>query len=73
MQLNIDGEYGGDAPVRFENLNHHIEVVANVSPIENEIKNLSDEERAKMESIFDSEMISNEQIASETKLPKEIE
>jgi len=73
LMINLDGEYGGDAPVRFENLNHHIEVVANVSPIENEIKNLSDEERAKMESIFDSEMISNEQIASETKLPKEIE
>src|SRR5699024_5464971 len=73
LMINLDGEYGGGAPVRFENLNHQIKVVANVSPIENEIKNLSDEERAKMESIFDSEMISNEQIASETKLPKEIE
>lgn len=52
LMINLDGEYGGDAPVRFENLNHHIEVVANRSLMEVEIEELSDEKRDKMASIF---------------------
>lgn len=52
LMINLDGEYGGDAPVRFENLNHHVEVVANLSPMEVEIQDLSYEEKVKMASIF---------------------
>lgn len=33
IKVNLDGEYGGDAPMRFENLNQHIEFVANRSAI----------------------------------------
>lgn len=73
LMINLDGEYGGDAPVRFENLNHHIEVIANVSPIENEIKDLSDEEKAQMESIFINNITSKEDSTSEPKVTKEIE
>ncbi len=25
LMINLDGEYGGDAPMRFENLHNHIE------------------------------------------------
>ena len=73
LMINLDGEYGGDAPVRFENLNHHIEVIANVSPIENEIRDISEEERAKMESIFRNELLSNNQLSTKERLSKEIE
>lgn len=62
LMVNLDGEYGGDAPVRFENLNHHIEVIANVSPMEVEIEDLSEEERAKMASIFTSEISSMDEL-----------
>lgn len=55
LMINLDGEYGGDAPVRFDNLNHHIEVVANVSPMEVAIKDISEEERNKMDSVFNRE------------------
>lgn len=57
LMINLDGEYGGDAPVRFENLNHHIEVVANISPMEVEIKDISEEEKEKMATAIDREFI----------------
>lgn len=58
LMINLDGEYGGDAPVRFENLNHHVEVVANLTPMENEILDISEEERLKMKSLFTTELSS---------------
>lgn len=30
MQINLDGEYGGDAPMTFKNLKQHIEMYANL-------------------------------------------
>lgn len=33
MMINLDGEYGGDAPVTFINLHQHIEMFANVDEI----------------------------------------
>ncbi|MBS7578359.1 MULTISPECIES: diacylglycerol kinase [unclassified Enterococcus] len=30
MMINIDGEYGGDAPMTFRNLKNHIEIFANI-------------------------------------------
>ena len=32
--INLDGEYGGDAPMRFENLHQHIEFYANTDEID---------------------------------------
>lgn len=52
LMLNLDGEYGGDAPARFENLNHHVEVVANISPMQIAIKDLTPEQKEEMRSIF---------------------
>lgn len=56
IMINLDGEYGGDAPVRFENLNHHIEVVANTAPMDLEIHDLSEQEKFEMKSIFSNEL-----------------
>jgi diacylglycerol kinase (ATP) len=61
LMINLDGEYGGDAPVRFENLNHHIEVIANLSPMEVEIQDISPEEKEKMARAFNQELISREE------------
>ncbi len=33
MMINLDGEYGGDAPVTFINLHQHIEIIANSQDI----------------------------------------
>ncbi|GAP00590.1 diacylglycerol kinase family lipid kinase [Fructobacillus ficulneus] len=33
IKVNIDGEYGGDAPMTFENLKQHIEFVADISAL----------------------------------------
>ncbi|HZK47234.1 MAG TPA: diacylglycerol kinase [Atopostipes sp.] len=62
LKINLDGEYGGDAPVRFENLNHHVEVVVNMSSIKNEFHDLSEDEKLEMKSLFTSELSSLEEI-----------
>lgn len=31
--INLDGEYGGDAPMTFDNLHHHLTVIANLDEI----------------------------------------
>lgn len=33
VMINLDGEYGGDAPMHFHNLKQHLEVVANLDEI----------------------------------------
>lgn len=33
LMINLDGEYGGDAPMTFENLHQHIEIFANLDKI----------------------------------------
>lgn len=33
LMINIDGEYGGDAPMKFKNLKQHIEIFANIKEI----------------------------------------
>lgn len=33
LMINLDGEYGGDAPMKFKNLKQHIEIFANVKDI----------------------------------------
>ncbi len=37
LMINLDGEYGGDAPVEFTNLRQHIEMIANVEEIPNAV------------------------------------
>ncbi|MHC5267909.1 diacylglycerol kinase [Enterococcus sp. LJL98] len=36
LMINLDGEYGGDAPMTFENLHHHIEFYGDLDAIPNE-------------------------------------
>ncbi|QBO35550.1 diacylglycerol kinase [Periweissella cryptocerci] len=45
LMINLDGEYGGDAPMSFENLKQHIEVIANVDDIPDEALSSRDEKK----------------------------
>ncbi|MER2000894.1 MAG: diacylglycerol kinase, partial [Lysinibacillus sp.] len=36
VHINLDGEYGGDAPAEFENLMRHIEVFVPINDIRKE-------------------------------------
>ncbi|MDN6161170.1 MAG: diacylglycerol kinase [Atopostipes sp.] len=51
LMVNLDGEYGGDAPVRFENLANHIEVIANMEKMRIDTDDLSEKEIEQMESM----------------------
>ncbi|MBU5585337.1 diacylglycerol kinase, partial [Enterococcus sp. S181_ASV_20] len=37
MMINLDGEYGGDAPMRFENLHQHIDCLLYTSDAADEV------------------------------------
>lgn len=43
IMINIDGEYGGDAPVKFVNLKQHLEIMANTDEIPNDAISRQDE------------------------------
>lgn len=75
LMINLDGEYGGDAPVHFETVKQHIEVIANTSSMHLKINQVSPAEQEKMQSIFTKEIsaieemiISNEEKKQEEKL-----
>lgn len=44
LMINLDGEYGGDAPMTFTNLHQHIEMYANLDDIPDEAVVGMDEE-----------------------------
>ena len=50
MMINLDGEYGGDAPITLTNFKNHIEMYANLDEISDE--NYSgDEEDLELEAV----------------------
>ena len=73
LMVNLDGEYGGDAPVQFKNIKHHVEVIANTSPMSVEINDLSLEEREKMQSIFTKEASALEELIIKREVEKQKE
>ncbi len=44
VMINLDGEYGGNAPMHFQNLHQHIEFYANTDQIPDEAITGTDEE-----------------------------
>lgn len=44
MMINLDGEYGGDAPIELQNLKNHIEFIANTDEISDDAITLDSEE-----------------------------
>lgn len=66
MMINIDGEYGGDAPMTFINLKNHIEIFANIDEISDDAiigdYTEDDENYAKIKSDFIKEIEEIERI-----------
>lgn len=63
MMINLDGEYGGDAPIRLTNLKNHITFFANTDEISDDAMTLSPEEieRAEIAKQFVNEVDDFEQ------------
>ncbi len=51
MMINLDGEYGGDAPIRLQNLKNHIEFYANIDEISDDAITLPDTDELALEAI----------------------
>lgn len=49
--INLDGEYGGDAPMTFINHHHHIEMYANLDAIPDDAVVGYEEEEAEYEEV----------------------
>lgn len=64
MMINLDGEYGGDAPMKFENLKQHIEIFANLDEIPDSAVSGNDDdvERASDEFVKQVEKLTHEDI-----------
>ena len=52
MKINLDGEYGGDAPMTFVNLRQHIEMFANVDEIPDKALSVPEDIAEKAEGIY---------------------
>lgn len=62
MMINLDGEYGGDAPMSFHDLKQHIEVVANLDEIpEDAITESADFQRVEKDFIEGVDKIKKDQ------------
>ncbi|WP_034991909.1 diacylglycerol kinase [Liquorilactobacillus vini] len=75
LMINIDGEYGGDAPMAFRNLKQHIEMLANIdeipataitSPIEDAQEDAREHFVAEMEGIAKQEKSPVNKITDQT-------
>ena len=74
LMINLDGEYGGDAPMRFENLQNHIEFFANVDQIpddavvgEQNYQEMSEGFIKEVERLSDEDINGDGKIGDETK------
>ena len=51
MMINLDGEYGGDAPIQLQNLKNHIEFYANIDEISDDAITLPDTDELALEAL----------------------
>ena len=58
MMINLDGEYGGDAPIKLRNLKNHITFFANTDEISDDalVWNQEDRELEEMAQKFSKEV-----------------
>ncbi|MEK2534020.1 diacylglycerol kinase [Tetragenococcus halophilus] len=68
LMINLDGEYGGDAPMTFENLHQHIEMFADVDEIPDSAVSTEEElEEISEGFIKEVERLNDEEIDDENK------
>ena len=70
LMINLDGEYGGDAPMTFRNLKNHIEFFANLDDIPDEavIGEEEDYEEISQDFIKEVEKLNDEDIDGDNKI-----
>lgn len=69
MMINLDGEYGGDAPMTFTNLHQHIEMYANLDEIDDDaVVGLSEEKEVSEAFVKEVEGLTNEDINGDGKI-----
>lgn len=69
MMINLDGEYGGDAPMTFENLKQHIEIYANLDEIpDSAVSGDVEMEEASEHFIKELEELTNEDLDGDGKI-----
>ncbi|MDR1521395.1 MAG: diacylglycerol kinase [Streptococcaceae bacterium] len=74
LMINLDGDYGGDAPIKFCNLHQHIEFFANLDAISDKAV-LGDQEQEKYEEVIQKyvhelEVVINEDLNGDGKIGK---
>lgn len=62
MMINIDGEYGGDAPMTFVNLHQHIETFANLDEMEDKAVSSNPYEDATQAFVKEVEVLTDEDL-----------
>lgn len=65
LLINLDGEYGGDAPMTFNNLHQHIEMYANLDAIPDDAVVGEDEEEAAYDEVSKDFIKEVEKLADE--------
>ncbi|GMB99109.1 hypothetical protein K2D_21580 [Enterococcus hirae] len=70
VMINLDGEYGGNAPMHFQNLHQHIEFYANIDQIPDEAITGSEEELEEVSKEFvkEVERLTDEDIDGDGKI-----
>ena len=69
LMINLDGEYGGDAPMTFKNLNKHIEFFANLDEIpEDAVVGEEDYQEISQDFIKEVEKLNDEDIDGDEKI-----
>lgn len=69
MMINLDGEYGGDAPMTFTNLHQHIEMYANLDEIDDDVVvGLAEEKEVTEAFVKEVEGLTNEDINGDGKI-----
>ena len=74
VMINLDGEYGGEAPMHFQNLHQHIEFFANTDQIPDEAITGTDEEELEVvskEFVKEVERLTDEDIDGDGKIADE--
>ncbi|MGX7172526.1 diacylglycerol kinase [Enterococcus ratti] len=72
VMINLDGEYGGNAPMYFQNLHQHIEFFANTDQIPDEaITGSEDLEEVSKEFVKEVERLTDEDIDGDGKIADE--
>lgn len=68
VMINLDGEYGGDAPMHFHNLKQHIEMFANIAEIPDDAISGEDFQEVSKEFVKEVEKLAEDDLNDDGKI-----